>query len=129
MAMKNPFQHIDLRVNDHDRAWEFYSKILPEIGFEIPQRGKTFSGFDAVGTPPSRPWFGFTEEKDHVPNSNRIAFWAESRTRVDALAAVLTKAGAQNVSGPKEMPEYSPSYYAVFFEDPFGNRLEICYYE
>ena len=126
---KNPFQHIDLRVNDLERAWDFYSQILPPIGFEKGNKGKTFSGFDADGRPPRQAWFGFTEDKDHRPNANRIAFWAESRARVDAIAEVLEKAGARNISGPKEMPEYTPTYYAVFFEDPFGNRLEVCHRE
>jgi predicted enzyme related to lactoylglutathione lyase len=126
---KNPFQHVDLRVRDHDEAWDFYAKILPPLGFTTPQRGKTFSGFDAEGPRPSRAWFGFTADPDHRPNGTRIAFWAESRERVDEIAAILKEAGALELSGPKEMPEYSPSYYAVFFADPSGNRLEVCYLE
>ena len=127
--MKNPFQHIDLRVNDHEQAWEFYSKILPAIGFEKGNKGRIFSGYDADGKLPDKAWFGFTEDKNHRPNANRIAFWAESRERVDAIAARVRNAGARNISGPKECPDYSSTYYAVFFEDPFGNRLEICYCE
>ncbi len=126
---KNPYQHIDLRVNDIERAWAFYSKILPPIGFEKGSRGKTFSGFDADGVFPDQAWFGFTEDRDHRPNANRIAFWAESRERVDEIAALLAEAGARNISGPKACPDYTPTYYAVFFEDPFGNRLEICHRE
>ena len=123
----NPFQHIDLRVNDHDRAWDFYSKILPAIGFVHGKRGKSFSGYDADGKLPNRAWFGFTEDPDHRPNATRIAFWAESRVRVDELAEVVRSAGALIVSGPKAMPEYSATYYAVFFEDPSGNCLEVCH--
>ena len=126
---KNPFQHIDLRVNDHEQAWEFYSKILPAIGFEEGNRGKSFSGYDADGKLPDKAWFGFTEDRNHQPNANRIAFWAESRERVDELGELITKAGAGNISGPRECPDYSPTYYAVFFEDPFGNCLEVCYRE
>jgi predicted enzyme related to lactoylglutathione lyase len=126
---RNPFQHIDLRVTDHDRAWEFYSKILPPIGFTKANRGKTFSGFDAPGTAPERAWFGFTADPDHRPNANRIAFSALSRQQVDELTEIVRDAGAQNVNGPKACPDYSETYYAVFFEDPFGNRLEICHHE
>ena len=127
---KNPFQHIDLRVNDLDRAWEFYSAILPAIGFEKGNQGKSFSGYDCTeGTPPDQAWFGFTEDKDHRPNANRIAFWAASRAEVDALGEVVRNAGAKNISGPRACPEYSAAYYAVFFEDPFGNCLEVCYYD
>jgi catechol 2,3-dioxygenase-like lactoylglutathione lyase family enzyme len=126
---KNPFQHVDLRVNDLERAWDFYSEILPALGFEKGNKGKIFSGFDAAGKPPAQAWFGFTEAKDHRPNANRIAFWAESRERVDAIARLIRQAGALNVSGPRACPEYTPTYYAVFFEDPFGNRLEVCHRE
>jgi hypothetical protein len=37
---------------------------------------------------------------------------------------VLEAAGAQEISGPNWMP-YGPDYYAVFFTDPSGNRLEV----
>ena len=124
---KNPYQHIDLRVRDHDEAWAFYEQILPALGFEEPHKGTTWSGFDADGTPPARPWFGFTEDKDHRPNANRIAFWAESRAQVDSVAELARKAGALNVSGPRACPEYTATYYAVFFEDPSGNCLEVCH--
>lgn len=125
--MKNPFQHVDLRVNDHDLAWEFYSKLLPALGFTKGHRGTVFSGFEAEGTPPAQPWFGFCEDREHRPNATRIAFQAESRERVDELAELLREAGARNVSGPRACPDYTPSYYAVFFEDPFGNCLEVCH--
>ncbi|HEY6229616.1 MAG TPA: VOC family protein, partial [Verrucomicrobiae bacterium] len=59
-----------------------------------------------------------------VPNENRIAFWAESAADVDRIAKVAARAGARNVEGPMD---YAPGYYAVFFEDPCGNRLEVCY--
>jgi predicted lactoylglutathione lyase len=126
---KNPYQHIDLRVNDLEEAWAFYSKLLPAIGFEQGWRGERFRGFDAYGKLPDQAWFGFTEDKNHRANANRIAFWAESRETVDAIGELLGDAGARNISGPRECPEYSPTYYAVFFEDPFGNCLEVCFRE
>ena len=124
---RNPFQHIDLRVIDIEEAWQFYSRVLPAIGFETSWRGKSFSGFDAAGTLPDQAWFGFTEDRMHRPNANRIAFWAESRERVDEIAAVVATAGGQNISGPRPCPEDSPTYYAVFFDDPAGNPLEVCH--
>ena len=127
--MKNPFQHIDLRVNDLEIAWAFYSKILPAVGFEKSWQGKRFYGFDAPGKPPAQAWFGFTEDKNHQANTNRISFWAESRKSVDEIGELLENAGAGNISGPRDCPEYSSTYYAVFFEDPSGNCLEVCYRE
>lgn len=126
---KNPFQHVDLRVNDLEEAWAFYSKLLPGVGFERPWKGRRFWGFDAQGKLPDQAWFGLTEDKTHRANTNRISFWAESRAKVDEVGLLLEDAGAKNIDGPRECPEYSPTYYAVFFEDPSGNCLEVCYRE
>lgn len=49
--MANPFQHIDLRVDDMEKAWAFHSAILPALGFEEGWKGEQFRGFTAAGTP------------------------------------------------------------------------------
>jgi len=124
----NRFGHIDLRVRDAGTALAFYSRLLPELGFPKNDSGKTWKVFSAEGPAPSTPWFGFTEDSAHEPNANRIAFWAASREEVDRVAGVVREAGGRNISGPRACPEYSPSYYAVFFEDPSGNKLEVCHH-
>ena len=123
---RNPFQHVDLRVSDMEATFPFYAMLLPALGF-TRAGGNTFRVFSAEGDPPSQPWFGFIEDRNHRPNLNRIAFWAASREEVDRLGAIAVEAGAQNVSGPRDCPEYSETYYAVFFDDPSGNPLEICF--
>lgn len=123
---QNRFQHVDIRVNDMEAALAFYKIFLPELGF-THTGGKTFQVFDGEGTPPRQPWFGFIEDRDHRANTNRIAFWADSRAEVDRLAQVVREAGGGNISGPRDCPEYTETYYAVFFEDPSGNCLEICF--
>jgi catechol 2,3-dioxygenase-like lactoylglutathione lyase family enzyme len=47
-----------------------------------------------------------------------------SREDVERVASIAREAGALDLSGPKEMP-YGPGYYAAFFADPSGNRLEV----
>jgi catechol 2,3-dioxygenase-like lactoylglutathione lyase family enzyme len=120
------FDHIDLRVKNRENAQRFYSQILPAIGFGVDKSGDKWSLFEAEGSV-AVDFFGFTEEADHQPNGNRIAFWAESRDVVDRVADALRQAGARNIEGPEPCVEYSPGYYAVFFEDPDGNKLEVCH--
>ncbi len=119
------FDHIDLRVREIAAARPFYARILPELGFTIASSSGEWSIWQAAGDGPVE-FFGFTEAPRHQPNDNRIAFWAESRAEVDRLAEIVRQAGGQNLEGPALWREYSPGYYAFFFEDPSGNKLEIC---
>jgi len=121
--MKRIFDHIDLRVR-HLRACEpFYRAFLPLVGFPRHVEIPGWLQFMAEGDGP-RPFFGVTEDPAHRPNKIRVAFWADSNATVDKLAAELKKIGALNIEGPLFE---SDGYYAVFFEDPSGNPLEICH--
>ena len=119
------FDHIDLRVKDRAAAKAFYAQVLPALGFEKEKSSKEWFIWQPAGAGPVE-FFGFTEDRNHRPNDTRIAFWAESREEVDRLAEVVRQAGGLNLEGPALCPEYSRRYYAVFFEDPSGNKLEIC---
>jgi catechol 2,3-dioxygenase-like lactoylglutathione lyase family enzyme len=122
---KRLFDHIDLRVKNREIAQRFYAQVLPAIGFKIDESGEEWGQFQPAGKTPV-PFFGFTEDADHKPNGNRIAFWADSRAAVDKVAEVVRKAGGKNLEGPELCVDYSPGYYAIFFEDPDGNKLEVC---
>jgi catechol 2,3-dioxygenase-like lactoylglutathione lyase family enzyme len=120
----NPFGHIDLRVSDLDAALGFYDALLPALGFTEPHHGEVWKAWATADPLPSTAYFAITEERKHRANDNRIAFRVDSSAEVDRLAEVAGRAGAAELSGPKPMP-YGPDYYAVFFADPSGNRLEI----
>ena len=120
----NRFGHIDLRVSDIDAAADFYEALLPALGFTERYHGDAWKVWATTDPLPGTAYFGITEERTHVANDNRIAFWVESPAEVDRVAKVARRAGATELSGPKPMP-YGPGYYAVFFADPSGNRLEV----
>jgi catechol 2,3-dioxygenase-like lactoylglutathione lyase family enzyme len=122
------FDHIDLRVKNRGAAQRFYAQVLPAIGFRVDKSGDRWGLFEAEGSV-AVDFFGFTEEADHRPNGNRIAFWAPSREAVDRVGEVVRRAGGKDIEGPELCVEYSPGYYAIFFEDPDGNKLEVCFRE
>jgi predicted enzyme related to lactoylglutathione lyase len=124
-VVRNPFGHVDLRVASMADALPFYEALLPALGFTRRYDGGDWRVFATDAPPPGAAYIGITESPDFAPNENRIAFWAADRAEVDRLAAIVANAaGAGAVSGPKDMP-YGPGYYAVYFTDPAGNRLEI----
>ncbi|MEZ5405707.1 MAG: VOC family protein [Verrucomicrobiia bacterium] len=121
--MPRRLDHIDLRVPNLKQAEPFYNKLLLALGF---MRTVDVEGWIQFNVEEGvSEFFGVTESKTHQPNENRIAFWATSNEEVDRLAKLLHDIGAKNIEGPGF--DEGPTYYAVFFEDPFGNRLEICH--
>ncbi|HEY4439530.1 MAG TPA: VOC family protein [Candidatus Elarobacter sp.] len=119
--------HVDVRVRNRALAQEFYDAILNVLGATMDV-GKRFTTWQIP--PPDAPpdweadnWFGITEDPAMTPNQNRISFIAPSRGTVDAIATILPAIGARAIEAPHEA--YGPSYYAVFFEDLDGNKLEI----
>jgi catechol 2,3-dioxygenase-like lactoylglutathione lyase family enzyme len=126
---RNPFSHIDLRVRSFAKVTDFYRALLPELGFADwwPETEGEWRGASTDAAFPSKPFFGFTEDPAHQPNATCIAFWVNEPSDVDRIAAVVRAAGGLNIEGPGLTPEYSDDYYAVFFEDPDGNRLEIVH--
>jgi catechol 2,3-dioxygenase-like lactoylglutathione lyase family enzyme len=102
--------HIDLRVNDLERAYKFYSKLLPSLGFVRDRSSGRWGIFYAAGGDKPEAFFGFIQNRCHQVNGTRLA----------------RKIGAKNLEGPELCPYYNSGYYACFFEDPAGNKLEVC---
>lgn len=58
---------------------------------------------------------------------HHIAWRAESRADVDAMHDLLVGIGARVLDAPADYPEYGAGYYAVFFADPDGLKLEFVF--
>ena len=123
--MRRRYDHIDLRVRSLAEVRSFYETLLPALGFPRDVRIEGWLQFEAAGADGATEFFGVTESAGHTANECRIAFWADSPSEVARLAEIIVRAGARNVEGPGY--HEGPGYYAVFFEDPSGNRLEICH--
>jgi glyoxylase I family protein len=128
--------HIDLVVSDLQRSLAFYKGLLEPIGYTVEreivgERGEEVHYLrgdvirDAIGlrqaqSPSSVPYDRYAVGLHHV------AFDVESRQVVDERAEWLRAHGAEIESGPAEY-DYTPGYYAVFFYDPDGLKLELLH--
>ena len=121
--------HIDLRVRDLTAARRFYDPLMAAMGFTRHELG---DGPDINYYLPDEnhalPFFGLMTDPNHKPNESRIAFRASNRDEVNRLAEVARAAGAREFDPPNGYGERG-WYYAAFFEDIDGNKLEICYRE
>jgi len=122
--------HVHIGVQEFSRAFDFYSAVLPELGWRMKF------------IEPERPWAGWRPADGERPlilvgrpydgrpaapgNGQMIALLAPSRQAVDAFhAAALANGGA--CEGPPGLrPEYHPDYYGAYVRDPDGNKLCAC---
>jgi len=118
------FDHVDLRVSDLAKVRPLYDALLDAMGYTWHDEAEGMVNYHLPGEW-ARPFFGLMVDPAHRANGTRIAFIAESREEVDRLATVARDAGATAFEAPEDYG--SPQYYAAFFEDVDGNRLEICY--
>jgi catechol 2,3-dioxygenase-like lactoylglutathione lyase family enzyme len=126
--------HVDLVVSSIQRSLPFYRDLLAPLGFhrisEVEgERGETIWYLASAGCS-----IGLREaqsESDGPYDRYRVglhhlALEAGSRAVVDERADWLRAEGVELESGPEEF-SYSPGYYAVFFYDPDGIKLEIVH--
>jgi catechol 2,3-dioxygenase-like lactoylglutathione lyase family enzyme len=121
---KRVLSHVDMRVKNRVAAIAYYDRLLGEFGMR-GSYGDEWCEYSYKGAAESPDWIAFTEDPGAEPGPMRVSFAAPSRAEVDRIAALLASFGSRAIEGPEFA--YGPHYYAVFFEDPDGNKLEICY--
>jgi glyoxylase I family protein len=126
--------HVDLVVSSIERSLPFYRDLLGPLGWhglsEVEgERGETIWYLWGPGCS-----VGLRAAQSDTPSGfdryqlglHHLAFEAYSRGMVDERAAWLESQGAEIESGPEEYT-YQPGYYAVYFYDPDGLKLEILH--
>ncbi|HSX23001.1 MAG TPA: VOC family protein [Gaiellaceae bacterium] len=122
--------HVDLVVSSIERSLPFYRELLGPLGWhgigEVEgERGETIwylSGQEtSIGLRQAQT-AGSVDR--YALGLHHLAFEVQSRAVVDERAEWLRTAGAELESEPQEYT-YMPGYYAVFFYDPDGIKLEI----
>jgi catechol 2,3-dioxygenase-like lactoylglutathione lyase family enzyme len=114
--------HISVRVSDYERSKAFYGKLFKFLGFGISDEYTDTIGWTNGQT---RYWIAEAEgRKKHDIGDvglHHYAFQLRRRRDVDDLQAFLEKEEVRIVD---PAGEYYDDYYAVFFLDPDGLKLE-----
>lgn len=130
MTVQRPgmvLDHVDLRVADVTAARPFYDAFLKAFGFRRQRPSNGVIIYYRVAERRVQEAIALIEEASHTANEIRLAFHANSPEEVDRIAAIANGVGARAFEAPQWCPEIAERYYASFFEDPSGNRLEVVY--
>jgi glyoxylase I family protein len=131
------FDHLDLVVSDLERSLAFYKGLLHPLGYVTQSEIEGERG-ERVVYLGRRGEFGsisLRERQSHQRETpydrydlgiHHIALAATTRRLVDERAEWIAQNGGTIESGPEEY-DYTPGYYAVFFHDPDGIKLELVH--
>jgi catechol 2,3-dioxygenase-like lactoylglutathione lyase family enzyme len=127
--------HVDLVCRDLERSLVFYAAVFGPLGLEPPalfdgERGEQihYLRFPAVGSGSIglRQAQSEQEFELYAPGFHHLALAVETAADVDNAHAAVVAAGGEVLHAPRLWPEYHPDYYATFFLDPDGFRLEVA---
>ncbi|MFZ1812483.1 MAG: VOC family protein [Candidatus Saccharimonadales bacterium] len=131
MTSLDPAGHIKIAVVDYAKSYEFYRRLFDVLGY----KGIKDSGSGAGWVTPAG--FGIYIAGAEIaakplahgsPGLHHLCFKAHSVDAVNKVYDTLVKSDVKIFEGPAQYPQYTASYYAVFFADPDGSKLEVAFY-
>ena len=147
MSIRGPLTHIDLSVSEPDRAILFYEVLFLALGYKRasipwpdfqgpkPRRAvwRVRISSDASFEIEIRPSAGPNRDRPndrYAPGMHHMAFHADSALDVDRVHRAMVAAGATVLDAPADYTGqrgYSPGYYAAFYADPDGTKIEVAH--
>jgi catechol 2,3-dioxygenase-like lactoylglutathione lyase family enzyme len=124
--------HVDLVCRDVERSVAFYREVLGlgEPALFEGERGELihYLRFPEAGSGSLGLRQALAEQtfELYAPGLHHVAFAVELRAHVDATHAAAVAAGATVLYAPREWSQYRSDYYATFFLDPDGFRIEVA---
>ena len=123
--------HIYLTVSDLERSGKSYDVVMAVIGFRKSrfqlngeQHIQYYNRHFGVVLRPARE---ANRHDPYAPGLHHLCLRVEGEKEVRAVAAALKQRNI-HATEAKLYPEYAPDYFAVFFTDPDGIRLEVTNY-
>lgn len=138
--MRPVIDHIQITVKNLNKAEAFYDKLMPILGFDLAMKSKglvTAHEFEVIEYFHENLIIGFNSPRSAFKNEvvnrrkpgslHHLAFRANSEEEVDLAYAKIAEIGADIVAPPQLYPQHGEHYYALFFKDPCGIKLEIVF--
>jgi len=132
MARVVGIDHLAIRVSDFETSRRFYDRLLGFLGFVREWEFDRTVGWNNGVT----MWWITEADAEGRKGSYRTgdigyhhyAFELGAQGEVDELGDFLQREGVTIVDPPAAYPSYGEGYYAVFFLDPDGLKLEAMYF-
>jgi catechol 2,3-dioxygenase-like lactoylglutathione lyase family enzyme len=116
--------YVTLGTNDLPRAATFYDAIAKEFGVGRMMEFETFIAWGEMGGAPgiaaTKPFDG---QAATVGNGTMVALQVDNPEKVQSVYDVAMAHGGSDEGGPG--PRGDDGFYAGYFRDPDGNKLNV----
>jgi predicted lactoylglutathione lyase len=124
--------HLALTVTNRSKSELFYNAILQFMGYQQVEKTDEFimwwsQNAGAILIYNANPNSPNKIHDRYSSGLHHLALNADNREQVDNLYKLLLDIGATVLDPPAEYNHYAPGYYAVFFADPDGLKLEFVH--
>ena len=140
--MKYRIHHASVTVRNVDESEKFYDVLMAALGFDLTRKYKGYldfadmhvveyisDGFDFGICSPKTKFSDEAVDSRKPGALQHMAFHADSRAAVDEVFEKIKPLKVNILHNePRVYTKLGPEYYALFFEDPDGIRLEVFYY-
>jgi len=127
----DPCGHIKLAVSDYKKSYFFYKAIFDTLGYKQVVDKEKQAGWT------SNEGYGILITQAKITNSkyefgfvgiHHLCLKANSVEIVDKVYKILLEKDIFIFDPPKTYKNYTDKYYAIYFADPDGMKLEVAYY-
>jgi catechol 2,3-dioxygenase-like lactoylglutathione lyase family enzyme len=128
-----PLDHLGINIPDGELARDYFDALMPLVGFKPFYAGEDWFSYAPAGGHGTQLFFysapGESPYSRHQPGLQHLCFLVDSRREVEAAHAWARDRGDEVLHEPRTFPEYHPDYYATFWLDPHGFKLEVVSFE
>jgi catechol 2,3-dioxygenase-like lactoylglutathione lyase family enzyme len=119
--------HLTNAVSDISKSKRFYHSLFDQLKWTVKHEDDESA---AYSDGQFDFWIVPAENGEGTPGDagrgyNHLAIRVDTRDEVEGIYQWLLGSGARIDIPPTAYPQYSERYYAVFFFDPDGARLEV----
>ncbi len=123
--------HINLAVKDYEESKKFYKQLFVDyLGGSLIMENEFVCGIKFVSNflfeiSPEDPQFATSKFNRYQVGLHHFAIELENKEAIDAIYQKLLELNVKIVDEPTFYPEYEDGYYAVFWEDLNGFKMEF----
>ncbi len=126
LANEFMLHHLSLAVSDLQRSARFYDAVLAALGYRRVAESAQFVGY-GIEDGKDRFALKFRDGTVAPAPGFHLAFTAPDHGSVDAFFNAGLSHGGSDAGPAGLRPDYGPSYYAAFLDDPDGHRIEAVH--